>query len=57
MPVIHSQYREAGTVTIDAATCTRCGACVKKCPYGLDTPELLVRNYEDYREILAGKVV
>lgn len=38
-------------------SCTRCGACVKKCPYGLDTPELLVRNYEDYREILAGKVV
>ncbi len=32
MPVIHSQYREAGTVTIDAATCTRCGACVKICP-------------------------
>ena len=32
MPVIHSQYREAGTVTVDAATCTRCGACVKICP-------------------------
>lgn len=35
--------------------CKHCGACKKKCPYGLDTPELLKKNYEDYREILAGK--
>lgn len=35
--------------------CQHCGACKKKCPYGLDTPELLKRNYEDYKEILAGK--
>ena len=35
--------------------CKHCGACKKKCPYGLDTPELLRRNYEDYKEILAGK--
>lgn len=35
--------------------CKHCGACKKKCPYGLDTPELLKRNYEDYKEILAGK--
>ena len=36
--------------------CRHCGACVKKCPYGLDTPALLQKNYEDYRRILAGEV-
>ena len=35
--------------------CLHCGACAKKCPYGLDTPELLEENYKDYQEILAGK--
>lgn len=35
--------------------CKHCDSCKKKCPYGLDTPELLRRNYEDYKEILAGK--
>jgi len=35
--------------------CKHCESCKKKCPYGLDTPELLKRNYEDYKEILAGK--
>ena len=28
--------------------CLKCGRCKAKCPYGLDTPELLRRNYEDY---------
>lgn len=36
--------------------CKHCGACKKKCPFGLDTPSLLEKNYEDYKEILAGKV-
>lgn len=36
--------------------CTTCGACISKCPYGLDTPTLLEKNYEDYKQILAGKV-
>lgn len=35
--------------------CLHCGQCKKKCPYGLDTPALLQKNYEDYREVLAGK--
>ena len=35
--------------------CLHCGQCSAKCPYGLDTPALLEKNYEDYREILAGK--
>ncbi|PWL48355.1 MAG: aldo/keto reductase [Clostridiales bacterium] len=36
--------------------CIHCGQCKNKCPYGLDTPELLKRNYEDYKLVLAGKV-
>ncbi len=35
--------------------CLECGQCKSKCPYGLDTPALLKKNYEDYKEILAGK--
>lgn len=35
--------------------CTGCGACKKKCPYGLDIPMLLKKNYEDYQNILSGK--
>ena len=36
--------------------CIHCRKCVSKCPYGLDTPELLQRNYEDYQKVLAGEV-
>ena len=36
--------------------CIHCGQCKNKCPYGLDTPELLKRNYEDYKLVLEGKV-
>ena len=35
--------------------CIHCGRCAAKCPYGLDTPELLARNYEDYKRVLAGE--
>lgn len=35
--------------------CLNCGSCKSKCPYGLDTPMLLKKNYKDYCEILAGK--
>ncbi|MDD7739264.1 MAG: aldo/keto reductase [Fusicatenibacter sp.] len=35
--------------------CLHCGACMKKCPYGLNTPKLLEENYKDYQEVLAGK--
>lgn len=37
--------------------CLHCDACKAKCPYGLDTPALLAKNYADYREILAGKSI
>ncbi len=32
--------------------CIYCGRCIARCPYGLDTPELLRRNYEDYKTFL-----
>ena len=35
--------------------CLHCGSCKAKCPYGLDTPALLEKNYKDYVEILNGK--
>lgn len=36
--------------------CTECGVCMTRCPYGLDIPNLLKRNYEDYQRVLAGEV-
>ena len=30
--------------------CLRCGHCSRKCPYGLDTPNLLQANYRDFME-------
>lgn len=35
--------------------CLNCGQCAAKCPYELDTPALLKKNYEDYQEVLAGR--
>lgn len=32
--------------------CLHCGKCVSKCPYGLNTPELLARNYEDFKTFI-----
>ncbi len=36
--------------------CTECGLCKTKCPYELNTPELLKKNFADYQNILQGKV-
>ena len=36
--------------------CVDCGLCKSKCPYGLDTPNLLRKNLVDYKEIIAGNV-
>lgn len=32
--------------------CIGCGKCKSMCPYDLDTPNLLKRNYEDYKTFL-----
>jgi len=36
--------------------CLHCNQCASKCPYELDTPALLAKNYEDYKKVLAGEV-
>ncbi|MCR5686590.1 MAG: aldo/keto reductase [Lachnospiraceae bacterium] len=38
-----------------AESCLECGACLPKCPYGLDIPKLLKKNIEDYKRVLAGE--
>lgn len=40
---------------LNIENCIGCGKCKSKCPYGLDTPELLKKNLEDYKNILSGK--
>ena len=37
-------------------SCLHCNQCHRKCPYELDTPALLEKNYEDYQRVLAGEV-
>lgn len=32
--------------------CLSCGQCASKCPYQLDTPSLLKKNWEDYKTFL-----
>lgn len=41
---------------LNIENCIGCGHCKTKCPYGLDTPELLKQNLADYKDILAGRV-
>lgn len=36
--------------------CMYCGHCRSMCPYHLDTPALLAKNLEDYKNVLSGKV-
>jgi len=32
--------------------CLHCNECMSKCPYGLNTPELLEKNYADYQTFI-----
>ncbi len=36
--------------------CLHCNKCSSKCPYELNTPELLQKNLEDYKKILSGEI-
>ena len=47
---------ESQKMMLQVENCLNCGQCKKKCPYGLDTPELLRQNLEDYKQILDGTV-
>lgn len=52
------QLNEAGQEKMKKIEgCLDCGLCKSKCPYGLDTPNLLKKNYEDYKRVLAGEVL
>ena len=52
-----TQLSEAGqTMMSKIEGCLHCDQCKKKCPYGLDTPTLLEKNYEDYKRVLAGEI-
>lgn len=35
--------------------CLACGQCRTRCPYELNTPELLKKNYADYQRVLSGE--
>ncbi|WP_026499453.1 aldo/keto reductase [Butyrivibrio sp. WCD2001] len=47
-----SEYWQAEMNKIEE--CVNCGVCLSKCPYELRIPQLLKKNLEDYREVLAG---
>lgn len=36
--------------------CIDCGVCKTRCPYELDIPTLLRKNYEDYKGIIDGSI-
>lgn len=48
--------QESRDIMFNIDNCIGCNKCKEACPYGLDTPELLKRNLEDYKNILEGKV-
>ena len=52
-PYLTEEYQELMEHTKD---CTECYSCTDKCPYELDIPELLKENYEDYQNVLSGKI-
>ena len=55
---VEMSLNEFGRQTMkQVENCVGCYQCASKCPYGLDTPKLLQRNYRDYQEILAGKPI
>ena len=48
-----NEHWQAEMAKIDE--CVDCRLCVSKCPYELDIPNLLRKNLEDYRSVLAGE--
>ena len=50
-----SEHWQAEMEKID--DCIECGLCASRCPYELNTPELLKKNLADYRSILRGETI
>jgi len=57
MPLAPQLTPESQEMMKKIEDCLHCGACASRCPYGLDTPALLEKNYEDYKNVLSGKTV
>ena len=51
-----SLTKEAQDMMRKIENCNECMNCVSKCPYELNIPNLLKKNYEDYKNILSGKI-
>ena len=47
---------ESQAMMMKIEECVHCDVCKSRCPYGLDTPQLLIENLIDYKKILAGEV-
>ena len=52
-PYLTEEYQNMMETTKD---CIECYSCVDNCPYELDIPKLLKENYDDYKNVLNGKV-
>jgi predicted aldo/keto reductase-like oxidoreductase len=53
MPLIRVLSDEFRGMMEKTQDCIDCGACASKCPYGLNPPQLLKRNYREYKDFLA----
>lgn len=51
-PVDAQLSKESQAMMKKIEDCINCGKCKSMCPYGLDTPALLRKNYEDYKTFL-----
>jgi len=57
MPIMHSQYREGGTVRVDEAICTHCGQCAAICAgdvLRLEDGRIVVRDDSPFGCIACG---
>lgn len=53
-PVAQWMSDKSRAMMLQIEKCVHCNACKSRCPYGLDTPELLARNLADYKSFYDG---
>ena len=44
--------QNAREMMLQTENCTECGRCISLCPYSLNPPQLLKKNYKEYKEFL-----
>ncbi len=49
-----NDYWQSEMAKIDQ--CIECGICQTRCPYSLNIPQLLKKNWADYQKILSGEI-